>query len=132
MTKKNENPHLDNDFIKQLENSLPPGHPGNESYYLTQLQSIVYPSLLWFFDSTRNLGQGRSFLMAAVLIELAMRGQEVVIEDCSIIPRHGSQVRMQKYLINTIWQQIEKYHKEHIFEYRQSTNTLIYKGRRPR
>ena len=132
MVKKNENPYLNPDFIKQLENSLPPNHPGNESTYLTQLQSFAFPILMWFFDSDRNLGQGRTYLMAAVLIELAKRGKEVYVEDCSIFPKMGSHPRLTKNIINVIFDQINQYHKNDIFEYQQNTKILIYKGRRPK
>jgi hypothetical protein len=127
-----ENPYLDDNFAINLKNSLPNDHPANEKPKLTVLQSFAFPILLWFFDGLRNRGQGRSQLMAYVLIELAMRGEQVYVNDLTTWPLNGKTERIRNHFVNQLMDIIDKEFKNHYFEYRKDQCVLIYKGRKPR
>lgn len=126
---KGENPFLDIDKIGYY---LPPDHPANEEPLLTPLQSFAYPILLWFFDGSRNKGQGRTYLMACICIELAKRGERVYLNDLSSWPLLGKSEPVRNYFFNTVSKLLNTKFKEDIFEIRESSSELIYKGRRPR
>lgn len=126
------NPYLPSDFDDNIKNMLPPDHPMNERTLLTPLQSFAYPILMWFFDKDRNLGEGRSYLMAVVCLDLAMRGKKIHLWDCSLMPGMSDHYGVHRAFINTIVtvMKTDKY-KNHIFQINQTDNILIYKGRRP-
>lgn len=122
-----ENPHLDID--KRI---FSPDHPMNEISLLTPLQSFALPILLWFFDGERNRGQGRSYLMACILIELAKRGERVYINDVSTWPLHGKSEKIRNHFMNMLENLLATKFKNDLFEIRKDSQELIYKGRRPR
>ncbi len=129
MKPKNENPFLNIDKIKD---TFPPNHPANEDPLFTPLQSFAYPILLWFFDGNRNRGQGRTYLMACICIELAKRGERVYLNDVSSWPLLGKSEKTRNYFINTINLILDTKFKNDIFEIRENSQELIYRGRRPK
>jgi hypothetical protein len=112
----------------QMRNMLPEGHPANEEAGLTLFQQAAYPILLWFFDNQRNRGTGRTYLMAKVLIELAMRGETVKVEDLSA--PEGFRPRVSHFR-DVVLRLAQHEYRKHIFTYRHNDNTLTYEGRRP-
>lgn len=129
---KNENPFLPDDFTERLRYSLPPDHPANETTRLTQLQSFAFPILTWFFDKNRNLGQGRTHLMAYVCIELAMRGDKIYLDDLSMALYRRDDSRMKKMFLDRVVDILRTQFKDHEFEIIRSDFTLRYLGRKPR
>ena len=125
------NPYLPDDFVDRLSHSLPESHPANEVESLTPLQKFALPVLLWFFDYDRYLGQGRTELMAEILIQMAMRGKAVKVHDWSRALAINVNLRETEHMINVIFDRIKKYYPKHIFEFRKMEYTLIYKGKRP-
>lgn len=107
---------------------FPEGHPAREQAEFTQAQAFAYPVLLWFFDAERSRGTGRTYLMAKVLIELAMRGEKVKVEDLSAPEGFRSRVNHFRGVVLDL---IAKDYPKHLFHYRQTDNTLTYEGRRP-
>lgn len=116
-----------------LSAHMPSGHPAVEDQRLTLFQQQALPALLWFFDLERNRATGRSHLMAHVLIELAMRGQKVVLEDLSAAAQdcyrghHGRPTRFAATVLGLA----QTVYAGHYFDYDHGQNTLRYRGRRP-
>lgn len=116
----------------RLIDSLPPGHPAAEENSLTLFQQQALPTLLWFFDQDRSRATGRSHLMAYVLIELAMRGQRVRLEDLSV--QAGERDLGQRWRRQFADMVLGIAHREFphdIFHYNYSQNLLEYRGRKP-
>lgn len=108
---------------------------GDGNRMLSMAQEFALPILLWFFDQDRDRGTGRSYLAAVVAIELAMRGQSVVLEDVSraFIPHEDS--RQQRYFKDLVWRVVQTHYHGHQFRLDPSRNigeVLKYLGRRPR
>jgi hypothetical protein len=119
----------DHEFVPQaMFDCLPERHPAREQADLTTAQAFAYPVLLWFFDNQRNRGSGRTYLMAKVLIELAMRGEAVLVEDLSA--PEGFRTRVTRFR-DTLLRVARDEYPKHLFNYKQTTNTLTYEGRRP-
>jgi hypothetical protein len=115
----------------RILDTLPPGHPFAEENRLTMFQQQALPTLLWFFDQQRNRATGRSHLMAYVLIELAMRGQRVVLEDLSLAPENRHSYRTNRRFAETVLEVTYREFQGHLFDYDHGRNTLQYRGRKP-
>src|SRR3954467_860148 len=89
--KQNENPFLDPEFNRRINECLPEGHPAREDEKLTQLQKIALPIVEWLFDKHSYLGQGRPELMAHVVIKLCIKYGRVYVEDPSTYLTDSSQ-----------------------------------------
>lgn len=118
---------------ERLSAHMPSGHPAVEDSRLTLFQQQALPTLLWFFDQQRNRATGRSHLMAHILIELAKRGEEVVLQDLSTAPEFG---RGQNYsrtrrFADDVLRLTRSVYFEDYFSYNHQTNTMVYRGRRP-
>lgn len=118
---------------EMFQHAFPSDHPMNEDPRLTLFQRMALPVLLWFFDLERNRASGRSYLYAHVVIELALRGQEVVLEDlstkCQEHYRH--QGRSDRHFADLVIDLTRKFYPRQVFEYNFQHNTLRFRGRRP-
>lgn len=111
---------------------LPAEHPANEVPMLTELQRAYLPALLWLFDVDRNRGTGRSTLFAHVLIELAIRGEEVKLEDLSRCVRDRTGYQRSRIFAENVLRIAHTCYPGYRFEYLDNQNTLRIAGRRPR
>ena len=89
---------------------------------LTIMQQFALPVLLWFFDCTRDRATGRSYLMARVLIELMLRGQEVVLVDRSMSV--GLPLVQRSYFISLVQNILQKNYPYVQYTYHRVNNTL--------
>lgn len=118
---------------EMLRSSFPPEHPALEEPQLTLFQQMAYPVLLWFFDRDRARGTGKTWLYARVCIELAMRGQAVVLDDASQTPsEYDRNARQSRHFADQVLRLAHEKFPGHFFEYNHQSNTLRYRGRRPR
>lgn len=125
------NPHLD---LSSMVQAFPPGHPAREQSMLTPYQQMALPMLLWFLDPQRHRGEGRTTLLAHAVIELAMRGYAVPLDDISQFITSGP-YRRQHYFLDVVSRILSEHYKGHLFEMKQKRSAemeLTYHGRRPR
>jgi hypothetical protein len=123
------NPHLDID--KQLQ-MLPRNHPAREESFLTPLQSTILPGLLWLFDPDRNRGQGKTYLIAVTMIELAIRGYIINVEDYSQSLTNRESIRSDQYLMEMIEKIMHVHYPRLSYEYKMSTKQFKITGMRPK
>lgn len=129
------NPHLD---LSDMVQAFPPGHPGREQPMLTPYQQMALPMLLWLLDPQRHRGEGRSTVLAHAVIELAMRGYSVPLEDLSQFINQHSEHRTRGYFMDLVARIAHEHYPGHIFNigsvqnFRHGDGRLQYVGRRPR
>lgn len=116
----------------RIAECMPSGHPFCEIRQLTQLQEAYLPALLWLFDTNRNRGTGRSYLLARVCIELAMRGERVELHDVTQMLTGENGPRIRRRFAELVLRVIDEQYGRELFTYRMAENTLEYCGRRPR
>jgi hypothetical protein len=126
---KNENPFLDPKFIEQIDNYLPEDHPAREDEKLTQLQKLALPFALWLFDTHSYLGQGRTELMAHVVIKLCIKYGRIQVEDPSTYLVHSSQFSPARHhFLDRVLKLTHLHYSKYRFQYNRTHNELILKG----
>jgi hypothetical protein len=110
---------------------MPPANPMRDDMVLTSTQSFALPVLLWLMDTNHHLGEGRSEVMAHVLIQLAMKGNKVKLHDYSrywsdqsFTPTKLMMERVSRLIDTCHWYKGER------FVIKQNDSTLEYVGKK--
>lgn len=127
-------PCVDGAILAEHLSSLPPSHPARNEGSLTQIQQAYLPALLWLFDTDRFRAQGRSYLLAYVAIELAMRGNDVSLDDYTVeMTRSTTYSRhTQARFIDQVFRIAQQQFPEHRFAFDHRDRVLLYRGRHPK